>query len=151
MADEKTIKTVGPDGKEDATANLKPDPTGHAQNVPKEFIAPGTENAPHTGLVEPGSPASQATLMGHDKALEIANMANIEAISTGSSDSALHPNQHPNDVKVKFNASGNKHGFETGSVQVVSKESAQHFEKLGIASTVKDDDKANKGGTKLNK
>jgi len=53
---------------------------------------------------------------------------------------ALPPTQNPNDVKFKVKYDSSFKGAKTlpeGSIQVVSKESAEHFTKLGIGKVVK--------------
>lgn len=70
--------------------------------------------------------------------LELGITMTSEAISTD--ENPLPKASHPNDVKFKVKYKGNFEGEKTmpeGSVQVVSKESAEHFAKLGIGSVIK--------------
>lgn len=77
-------------------------------------------------------------LLPEQKPLELDINMTSEAISTD--ENPLPKTQHPNDVKFKVKYKGNYEGEKTmaeGSVQVVSKESAEHFTKLGLGSVIK--------------
>lgn len=122
-------------------------------SVPASNIEPGTEGAPHTGLVEPHSPAANALPKGgasgvvkNDAAvgsnaqepLDIGVHATSERIT--SNHSPLPKNSNPNDVRFKVAYPKDWKGardMKDGSVQVVSKESAEHFTKIGIGSVIK--------------
>jgi hypothetical protein len=57
-----------------------------------------------------------------------------------SDGNAATAKRHPNDVRFKVKYSKNFEGeknFEDGSIQVVSKESGEHFAKLGMGSIIK--------------
>lgn len=61
-----------------------------------------------------------------------------ERISSDTNVSA--PKAHPNDVRFKVKYAKNFEGeknFEDGSIQVVSKESGEHFAKLGMGTIIK--------------
>jgi hypothetical protein len=70
---------------------------------------------------------------------ELPIKATAERIST-EDDVKGAKNQHPNDVKFKVKYSKDFKGkklFEDGCIQIVSKESAEHFIKLGMGIIVK--------------
>ncbi len=114
-------------------------------------VAPGTEGAPHTGLVEPHSPAAEA-LANHGASGVISSPSDpstrtvgtspviAEAVINATSEMVAESNplpksQHPNDVKFKVGkATG---AWAKDSVQIVSKESAEQFEKGGLGKIVK--------------
>lgn len=61
-----------------------------------------------------------------------------ERISTDSNH--VPTNQHPNDVRFKVKYKKDFEGeknFEEGAIQIVSRESAEHFAKLGMGSIIK--------------
>lgn len=77
-------------------------------------------------------------VLPEQKPLELGTYMTSEAISTD--ENPLPKSQHPNDVKFKVKYKGNFEGEKTmpeGSTQVVSKESAEHFTKLGMGSVIK--------------
>lgn len=119
-------------------------------------IAPGTEGAAHTGLIEPHSEAANELPNGgasgvnresllptistaHPNVLETNIPMTAERISVDEN-TPLPKSQNPNDVKFKVKYGASYKGEKTlpeGSVQIVSKESAEHFTKIGIGSVIK--------------
>lgn len=138
--------------------------TPEGTKVPASNVAPGTENAPHTGLIEPHSPAANALPNAGASGVSHEQVAGAAVQSTIAPYSSAEPNvletnipitaerisvdenaqlpktQHPNDVKFKVNYPSDWKGEKSmpqGSVQVVSKESAEYFQSLKIGKIIK--------------
>lgn len=127
--------------------------TAAKTNSPAENIEPGTEGAQHTGLMEPHSPAANSLPnAGASGIIKPADQirtnepnvleTNIPMSSNPIVDETtpLPPYQNPNDVKFKVKYSAGFKGQKTmpeGSIQIISKESAAHFTKIGIGSVIK--------------
>lgn len=67
---------------------------------------------------------------------ELPLKATVEDLSTEYAEAASHPNDVKFKVKYSKDFKGDRH-FKEGDVQVVSKESAEHFTKLGMGAVVK--------------
>lgn len=102
---------------------------------------PGVNSAAVAGAVK-------TPLLNEDKVISSAATANngimpldiVHANMERMSTPAVAPFVNPGDVKFKVNYGADYKGAKEmpeGSVQVVSKESAAHFEKLGIGSIIK--------------
>lgn len=128
--------------------------------TPAANVAPGTEGAPHTGQIEPHSPAANAlpnagaSGVSHETVAESVQTTvstkepnvletNIpmtaERISVDENQ-PLPKSQNKNDVKFKVKYGKDYKGVKKmpeGSVQIVSKELADKFISLGIGSIIK--------------
>lgn len=129
------------------------------EGAPASNIAPGTEGATHTGAIEPHSEAANALPNGGASGVSNEGIAQAvqQTIHTNEpnvhetgipmtaerisvDENPLPKGQHPNDVKFKVKYAKDFKGEKTlpeGSVQVISKESADKFTKLGFGSIIK--------------
>jgi hypothetical protein len=140
-----------PAGMPNATA--EPDIHAPAANAPEATIGsaavtnPGAPITPHSPAAEAlpnhgasgviGGVNTLTTGAPEVKATELPLQATQEAMTEGM---AFPKNQNPNDVKFKVKHSPTFKGtktFEEGSVQIISKESADQFTKLGMGSVIK--------------
>lgn len=128
------------------------------EGAPASTVTPGAEGVQQTGAAEQQSPLAEVSPDNTPKEPSAAVSPHVlQTISTTEpsvhetgipmtaerisvDENPLPQHQHPNDVRFKVKYRKDFDGAKSlpeGSIQVVAKESAEHFTKLGMGSIIK--------------